>query len=261
MGSWQKPIPPKLLRQSPWLISSLLKVSELLIMPTFSIILMDSVRGMIGQGLLQMLGLLHWYSFSTGHFTNCFLLPDSRVPKHSATLSHWPNTSVLSNWYQFFFPDEHRIYCRTGAILNFYRYHGSGKFALSASHVVFTPISASQLVTISPMGVMVRAECPAPWTDQIHDLDSVEYDPLEDLYACIQEVFEDLVNSPGALLDQFDLPPDGGAITAQAIKGSETLAVSDGSIDDSCQAVSFAFIISHSQVADAEFLEGANFVT
>ena len=109
-------------------------------------------------------------------------------------------------------------------------------FALSPSHVVFKPVSASQLVALSPRGFMMRAECPEPWTGQIPDPDSAEQDPLEDLSACIQEAFEDLINSPRALLDQFVLPADGGAIIAQAIMDGEALAVSDGSFDDSRQA-------------------------
>ena len=105
----------------------------------------------------------------------------------------------------------------------------------------------------------MRAKCPEPWTDQAPDLDPTKYDPLEDHSACIQQVLEDLfVDSPCVLFDQFDLPPVGGATIAQAIRDGEALAISDGSFDDSPQVGSYAFIISPSQKADAEFLEGAN---
>ena len=73
----------------------------------------------------------------------------------------------------------------------------------------------------------MRAECPAPWTDQIPDPDQAQ-DPFENLLACIQGVFENLVNYPRVPLDQFVLPPDGaGAVIAQAIKDGDALAVSD----------------------------------
>lgn len=107
---------------------------------------------------------------------------------------------------------------------------------------------------------MMRAECPSPWIDQLPEPDPT-LNPFENLSACIQGVFEDLVNSPRVLLDQFVLPPDGGAVIAQAIKDGEALAVSDGSFDESRQAGSSAFIISPSQAADAVLLEGVNFVT
>ena len=107
----------------------------------------------------------------------------------------------------------------------------------------------------------MRAECPAPWTDGIPEPDPTEQDPLESLSACIQGVFEDLVNSPRVLLDQFVLPPDSGAAIVQAINDGDALAVSDGCFDDSHQAGSSAFLISSSQAVDAVLLEGANFVT
>lgn len=106
----------------------------------------------------------------------------------------------------------------------------------------------------------MRVECPAPWIDQIPESDPTR-DPFENLSACIQGVFEDLVISPRVLLDHFVLPPDGGAFIAQAIKDGEALADSGGSFGDSRQAGSSAFIISPSQAADAVLLEGANFVT
>ena len=168
--------------------------------------------------------------------------PESRVLKHPSMLYNGLDIFLFSKWIGISLVQK--TYCRTVAIWTFYVYHDRGKFSFSASqHVILKPVSASQLVALSYKDSMVRAEYPAPWTYQPLDLDPTGYDPLDNLPACIKAVFTDLVNSPHFLLDQFDLPPDSGAIIAQVINDGETLEVIDDSFDHSHQVGSSAFVI------------------
>ena len=73
--------------------------------------------------------------------------------------------------------------------------------------------------------------------------------------------FQDLVQTPRALLDKYTLPTNGGAAIAHAISAGTAAAVSDGLYDDSRQAGSSAFILAPNKDKGSEFLEGANFVT
>ena len=84
---------------------------------------------------------------------------------------------------------------------------------------------------------------------------------MDDPPPCVISLFQDLVQTPRALLDKYTLPSDGGAAIAHAISAGTAAAVSDGSYDDSRQAGSSAFIIAPNKERGAICLEGANFVT
>ena len=84
---------------------------------------------------------------------------------------------------------------------------------------------------------------------------------MDDLPPCIISFFQDLIQTPRALLDKYTLPADGGAAIAHAISARTAAAFSDGSCGDYRQAGSSTFIIAPNKDKGAVWLEGANFVT
>ena len=84
---------------------------------------------------------------------------------------------------------------------------------------------------------------------------------MNDPPPCIPSFFQDLVQTPRALLDKYTLPTDGGAAIAHAISAETAAAVSDDSYDNSRQTGSSAFIIAPNKETGSDCLEGANFVT
>ena len=99
------------------------------------------------------------------------------------------------------------------------------------------------------------------WETVQQELNLNAYNPMDDPPPCIISFFQDLVQTPRALLNKYTVPSDGGAAIAHAISARTAAAVSDGSYDDSRQAGSSAFIIAPNKDKGAECLKGANFVT
>ena len=125
---------------------------------------------------------------------------------------------VLLKYISYFSAPEDRVYCRTGANWAFCVSKGRGKYSVTAARALSEPDSASQLVTFTAKGIIVKTEYLTPcWSSQQPDLDPSDCHHLEEPHPCIRDAFDDLIQAPHILLDQYQLSLDNCAIITQAL--------------------------------------------
>ena len=158
-----------------------------------------------------------WVRALKSCFIDPFGIPSSWALLQVVKLRRGTDSSVIDKWKSFYSDSENKSFCRTKWGWDTSVHSTRGKYCLSAFPFETRPTSATKLITFSHRNTLVLPERPSSWETVQQELHPNEYIPMDDPPPCINSFFQDLVQTPRALLDKFNLPSDGGATIAQTI--------------------------------------------